>query len=260
MYFFSAVHANLFGTLPVEMQCLGRLAFLNLRNNHLTGTIPQVIMNGMTSLYSLTLSFNGETEPAPPLPIPRLWGRGMWVQAEVQARGIANRARSPDQTMAQTPTHEPRSPNFELIGCQSVRFFELPFVQERVRGWPAAVQRCESCERDESERGFREMCSRRCDAWGCAELTGVIPTFRYTQVSLKRIYLDHNHLNRQFDQQLSEYAELQQAGAFAEVDVGHNDLSGPLPDVFYNLVRVRAVAKLVVVPALSLPVPVSGRL
>ena len=41
------------------MQCLGRMAFLNLRNNHLTGTIPQVVMNGMNSLYSLTLSFNG---------------------------------------------------------------------------------------------------------------------------------------------------------------------------------------------------------
>lgn len=59
LYFFSAVHANLFGQLPHEMQCLGRMAFLNLRNNHLTGTIPQVVMDGMNSLYSLTLSFNG---------------------------------------------------------------------------------------------------------------------------------------------------------------------------------------------------------
>lgn len=67
-----------------------------------------------------------------------------------------------------------------------------------------------------------------------AELTGLIPTFRSTARSLRRIYLDHNHLNRQFDQQLSEYAELQMSGAFAEVDVGHNDLSGRLPDVFYR--------------------------
>ena len=74
-------------------------------------------------------------------------------------------------------------------------------------------------------------------AWlcvGCAELTGLIPTFRSTARSLRRIYLDHNHLNRQFDQQLSDYADLQQSGAFAEVDVGHNDLSGRLPDVFYR--------------------------
>jgi hypothetical protein len=64
LHFFSAVHANLVGQLPHEMQCLGRMAILNLRNNHLTGTIPQVMMNGMNSLYSITLSFNGAW-PAP---------------------------------------------------------------------------------------------------------------------------------------------------------------------------------------------------
>jgi len=70
------------------------------------------------------------------------------------------------------------------------------------------------------------------------ELSGTVPHFDTRHSSLQILYLDHNQFDGNFGEQLSEFANAQRAvGVVSEVMLGHNNLHGPLPSVFYNLVN-----------------------
>ena len=66
--------------------------------------------------------------------------------------------------------------------------------------------------------------------------TGPVPHVGTTHTGLRNMYLNDNKFSGEMEMQLKEFADSQEQGAAANVAFGDNSLSGPLPDVYYNLV------------------------
>ena len=66
------------------------------------------------------------------------------------------------------------------------------------------------------------------------QLSGAMPHFD-NNTELRRIYLENNMLTGDFTAQLAQFATYQDAGALSAAHLSNNGLSGPLPQVLYNL-------------------------
>jgi len=67
------------------------------------------------------------------------------------------------------------------------------------------------------------------------DFRGRIPTFGEQTPRLRFLLLDHNRFSGDFEAQLVGFAENQVSTSGSSVNLGHNDLSGPLPQVFQNI-------------------------
>ena len=61
----SAVHAGIHGALPLDLMCMSKLFELSLQRNKLSGSFPQIVLNGMTKIYRLNLDSNQLTGQLP---------------------------------------------------------------------------------------------------------------------------------------------------------------------------------------------------
>jgi len=67
------------------------------------------------------------------------------------------------------------------------------------------------------------------------DLSGRIPYFGRKNAKLRKLTLDHNSFSSSFEEQLVEFSRHQVATSTSLVNLGHNDLSGPLPEIFHEI-------------------------
>ena len=53
-----AMHAGIHGALPLDLMCMSKLFELSLPRNKLSGSIPQIVLNGWKKIYRLNLDDN----------------------------------------------------------------------------------------------------------------------------------------------------------------------------------------------------------
>ena len=238
---------GLIGPLSGSFNALDKLTYLSLSSNQLTGQLPSSIFSSgdLEQLYVTSNSFTGSipcpTHGEPALRIISL-ARNKFTGA-FPACIFENAPRLTSLSLDYLSLSEARIPS-EIALATELSTFSA--VHAGLAGPLPDALRCMSklsfltvpgnhLSGALSQEVFDGMHAIYSLDLRDNQIGGNVPHIKTHHTSLRRMYLDDNKFKGELLDQLTEFANAQEAGALSEVTLRNNLLSGPLPSIYYNL-------------------------